>query len=60
VQILRNAASAAKLLINVFLATMAIFYLLATQFAAAAPRSHRSVNFAVAPQAAITATADTI
>ncbi len=60
VQILRSAVSVAKLLANVFCAMMDIIYLLAAQLAPAAPRSRHSVNFVVAPQAVITAAADTI
>jgi hypothetical protein len=60
VQILRNAVSAVKLLANVCHAMMVIIYLMTAQFAQAAPRSRHSVNFVVAPQAAIIAIADTI
>ncbi len=60
VQILRNAMSAAKLLANAFRARMDIIYLLTAQLAQVAPRSRHSVNFVVAPQAAIIAIADTI
>ncbi len=57
VQILRNVVSAAKLLANVYRVRMDIIYLLMANHAHPAPRSRHSVNFVVAPQAAIIAIA---
>ncbi len=59
-QILCNAASAVKLLANVYRARMVIIYLLTANHAHPVPRSPHSVNFVVAPQVAIIAIADTI